>query len=109
MPYNQDLAQRVSTILTNRTDIIEKKMFGGIGYMLHGNMACGIHKQDLVVRVGPRHYYETLSIPFAKPFDITGRPMKGWLMIEPEGCQDNKTLEHLINLGVTFALSLPPK
>jgi len=109
MAYNQDLAERISKLLSNRDDVVEKKMFGGIGYMVQGHMACGVHKQDLVLRVGPEKYGETISQPFTKPFDITGRPMKGWLMVKSEGCFDETRLLHLVNLGVTFALSLPPK
>jgi hypothetical protein len=84
-------------------------MFGGIGYMLHGNMACGVNQDTLIVRVGPDRYEEALSRPHTKVFDMTGRPMRGWIVVTPEGIEEDDKLEQWIQQGVDFALSLPPK
>lgn len=84
-------------------------MFGGIGFMLRGNMACGINKGNLIVRVGPDQYEDVLQLPHAKVFDITGRAMKGWVTIGPKGYKHEADLRAWVQMGVKFALSLPPK
>jgi TfoX/Sxy family transcriptional regulator of competence genes len=109
MAYDEGLGQRVRELLTETPDLVEKKMFGGIGYIVRGNMACGIHKDSLVVRVGPERYQEALAHPHSRPFDITGRPMTGWVMIAPEGCDSEADLSRWVRSGVDFALTLPPK
>ncbi|MCZ7582585.1 MAG: TfoX/Sxy family protein [Deltaproteobacteria bacterium] len=86
-----------------------KKMFGGVGYLLRGNMSVGVHKNDLIVRVGEAAYGDALKKPHARVFDITGRVMKGWVMVAPAGVKDNKILKAWVDLGVKFAASLPPK
>ena len=109
MAYNETLADRIRNLMRELPSFTEKKMFGGIGFMLQGNMACGIQKDEIIVRVGPDKYQETLTKPHAKSFDFTGKPMKGWVMIEAEGCQTDETLKSWVQLGVDFALSLPAK
>jgi TfoX/Sxy family transcriptional regulator of competence genes len=89
--------------------LVEKKMFGGIGYMLQGNMACGVNQDTLIVRVGPDLYEEALSRPHTRVFDMTGRPMKGWVVVAPEGIEEDDDLDQWIQQGVDFALSLPAK
>ena len=84
-------------------------MFGGVGFLLHGNMACGVYKNDLVVRVDPEKSNLLLKKPHAKPFDITGKPMKGWLLVEPEGVNTDKRLSAWVKEGVEFTAALPPK
>jgi TfoX/Sxy family transcriptional regulator of competence genes len=84
-------------------------MFGGIGFLLHGNMACGVHKDNLVVRVDPEKHGVLLKKPHAKPFDLTGKPMKGWLLVEADGCKTEKQLSAWVKEAVEFASSLPPK
>lgn len=108
MPYNEKLAERIRAELSG-IPFVEKKMFGGVGYLLNGNMACGVNKEDLIVRVAPEKFNELLRKPNAKPFDITGRPMKGWLMVEPQGYQTPGKLSEWVREGVEFALTLPPK
>jgi len=88
---------------------IEKKMFGGVGFLVHGNMACGVNKDNLIVRVDPEKHSALLKKPHAKPFDLTGKPMKGWLLVEPDGCKTAKQLSAWVKEGVEFALTLPPK
>ena len=109
MAYDEILALRVQQILGDQSGLVSKKMFGGVGYMLEGNMACGVHKESLIVRVGPDRNDEALAKAHTRPFDITGRPMAGWVMVAPEGCQADTDLEAWVKLGVDFALSLPAK
>ncbi len=109
MAYDEGLAQRIRDVLAGHPALVEKKMFGGVGFMLHGNMACGVNGDDLIVRVGPERYDQALMQPHARPFDFTGRPMKGWVMVGPEGYESDEDLESWVQQGVDFALSLPPK
>ncbi|PWB76659.1 MAG: RNA methyltransferase [Anaerolineales bacterium] len=108
MAYDEKLAKRIRDGLGS-LPFVEKKMFGGVGFLVHGNMACGVHKENMIVRVDPDKHENLLKKPHTRVFDITGRPMKGWLMVEPNGCRTAKQLSHWINEGVTFALTLPPK
>jgi len=108
MAYNLELAKRVQTQLV-RMPFVEKKMFGGVGYLLNGNLACGVIKDGLIVRVDPEKNSEFLEKPHTRPFDMSGRPMKGWLIVEPEGYKTNRQLSSWIKRGVEFALTLPPK
>jgi hypothetical protein len=109
MAYDQGLAQRVRELLEEIPGYQEKKMFGGICFLLHGNMACGIIKDDLIVRVGPAAYSEALRQPAARPFDLTGRAMSGWVMVGPEGCESDYDLNIWVEKGATFARTLPAK
>lgn len=109
MPYDNGLAERIREYISRRDDIIEKKMFGGIAHLLNGNICCGIVGDHLVVRVGPDNYQDALAEDLVSAFDITGRAMRGWVMVAPEGIGDDDDLKGWIERGVTFALSLPPK
>jgi TfoX/Sxy family transcriptional regulator of competence genes len=109
MAYDESLAARVREALGELPGLEEKKMFGGIGYMVLGNMACGVHGSNLIVRVGPADYEAALSEPHTRPFDLTGRAMAGWVYVEPAGCQTGDDLGSWVQRGVDFALSLPPK
>ena len=108
MAYNLKLAERIRSKLGG-IPFIEKKMFGGVGFLLNGNMACGVNKDDLIVRVDPEKDTALLKKPHVRPFDMTGRPMKGWLVVEADGIKTDKQLNTWINEGVEFALTLPPK
>jgi len=108
MAYNEKLAERIRSELSG-IPFVEKKMFGGVGFLIHGNMACGIHQEDMIVRVKPEKHEKLLQKPHAKPFDTMGKPMKGWLMVEPEGCKTKKQMSAWVKEGVEFALTLPPK
>lgn len=88
---------------------MEKKMFGGVGFLLNGNMACGVHKDNLIVRVDPEKHSALLKKAHARPFDITGRPMKGWLLIDADGVKTEKQLSAWVKEGLEFASTLPPK
>jgi hypothetical protein len=109
MAYNEALATKLRQLLDNQPDLVEKKMFGGVGFMLQGNMACGVNKDDLIVRVGPDNYETAVIRPHVRPFDFTGRPMKGWVIVEPDGYAADDDLKSWVDEGVEFALSLPSK
>ncbi|MBN1850639.1 MAG: TfoX/Sxy family protein [Deltaproteobacteria bacterium] len=109
MAYNQQLTERIRDLLKEKPGLSEKKMFGGIGFLTMGNMACGVLNNDLIVRVGPENYNDSLKLPNTRPFDITGRPMKGWVMVSSKGYQTNKDLDAWVERGVTFSLTLPAK
>ena len=108
MAYNIKVAERIRSEL-NGIPFIEKKLFGGVGFLLNGNMACGVNKDDLIVRVDPEKHNALLKKPHVRPFDMTGRPMKGWLVVEADGFKTDKQLNTWIKEGVEFALRLPPK
>ena len=110
MAYNENLAERIRAEVDGLL-VIEKKMFGGVGYMLNGNMACGILGDDMIVRVGLENYDVLLKRKHTKIFTMKGspKPMKGWLMVEPDGYKTSKHLSEWIKIGVEFALTLPPK
>ena len=108
MAYNLKLAERIRDQLDGMP-YVEKKMFGGVGYLLHGNMACGVVKDELIVRIDPQEQPALLKKPHVKLFDMTGRPMKGWLVVEPDGIKTAKQLGTWVSLGIEFSLTLPPK
>ena len=109
MAYNEHLAGRIREVLADRKDLTEKKMFGGLSFILGGNMYCGIVGDDLVVRVGPDSHEKSLAKPHARPMDFTGRSLKGMVYVGPEGQRTDKELTYWLGQGVSFALSLPPK
>ncbi|MGE5251203.1 MAG: TfoX/Sxy family protein [Bacteroidota bacterium] len=109
MAYNLELARRIRERLNSLAGLEEKKMFGGVGFLLGGNMACGVNREDLMVRVHPDRNDELLARPHTRPFDMTGRPMKGWLLVDPAGWQDEGELAGWIREGVDYALTLPSK
>lgn len=111
MPYSQSLASRVRDALTlaRHPYIQEKKMFGGVGFLLNGNMLVGVWKDSLIVRVGSENYPASLREPHVRPFDITGKAMTGWVMVEPEGIDDEQPLRNWIDRGLAFVRELPAK
>ena len=109
MPYNQELDDRVTGAITKMgVSVIQKKMFGGTCNLINGNMMCGVYKDYLILRLGEDHGEKALSRPHTRPFDMTGRPMKGWVMVEQEGLSD-AALEQWLSQSREFAESLPPK
>ena len=109
MAYDEKLADRIRKVLARHKALTERKMFGGIAFMLRGKMCCGVLKNDLVVRVGPEHYEKALSRPHARPMDFTGRPIKGFVFVSSGGYQTDKVLAKWVKQAVDFALSLPRK
>lgn len=109
MAYDQGLAERVRELFADRPGIVEKKMFGGLCWLINGNMAGGVYKEFLIVRVGPDKEAAALVQPHARRFDITGRPMKGWVMVSSEGYEEDEDLARWFGMGIDFAGDLPPK
>ncbi len=109
MAYDETLAQRIRELMADKHSVVEKRMFGGIAFMLRGNMCCGIVSDDLMVRVGPERHEEALAQPHARPMDFTGRPMKGMVYVGLEGLRSDADLNAWLRRGVEFAESLPPK
>ena len=109
MAYDEGLARRVSDALAGVDGVVERKMFGGLAFMVKGNMAAGILGDRLMVRVGADAYDEALSEPHCGPMDFTGRPMRGFVVVEAEGVVSEAGLEEWLGRGVGFALTLPSK
>jgi TfoX/Sxy family transcriptional regulator of competence genes len=109
MAYDEALAQRVRTLLAHQEELRERKMFGGLAFMLRGNMCCGIVGDELMVRVGPERYGAALAQPHARMLDFTGRPMTGMVMVAADGVAADEGLAGWVGQGVTFAASLPAK
>ncbi len=109
MPYNLDLEKKIDRFTGLNWQFEKKKMFGGVGYLLNGNMAFGIHKQSLIIRTTPGRAADLIKTGAADVFDITGRPMKGWLLFSPDNLKSETQLTDLLDLGLDFVKSLPPK
>ena len=109
MAFDEQLATRVREQLKGQRGLVEKKMFGGVAFLIHGNMSVGIHKDELIVRLPPEETEQALKTPGARIFDITGRPMKGWLLVGGAGVKGAASLKKWVQRGVTFASSLPKK
>ena len=109
MAYDEDLAARVRGQLAAERGLAEKAMFGGLAFLLDGNMAVGLSGDELMVRVGPGRSDEALARPHTRPFDMTGRPMKGWILVAPDALGSERELADWVSEGVAFARSLPPK
>ena len=109
MAFDEALAARIHQALARRKSVTEKKMFGGIGFLLNGNMLVGVWKESLIVRLDPDQYEDVLKEPFVKEFDITGRPMKGWVLVESEGVKDDEQLKNWIGRATKFVGKLPEK
>jgi len=109
MAYDESLAQRIRGLLGEMPELVEKKMFGGVGFILSGNMACGVSGEGFIVRVGPAAHQSALAQPNTRVFDLTGRAMSGWIVVDPPGVADNEMLADWVARGVDFARSLPPK
>ena len=109
MAYDEKLAQRVRKILAEQVGLVEKKMFGVVGFMIHGNMACGVRKDRLIVRVGPEGHDAAMAKLHMLPFDITGSAMTGWVMVSADGFATEADLQAWVREGVEFALTLPAK
>jgi TfoX/Sxy family transcriptional regulator of competence genes len=109
MPYNSDLAQLLSKLMMGRSDLEPRKMFGGIVFMLNGNMCFGIWRDFLILRVGDATAAALCKKSFAKIMDMTGKPMRGWVMISKDGWSDEGELKKLIPKAIAFVRTLPAK
>jgi TfoX/Sxy family transcriptional regulator of competence genes len=110
MAYDEQLAQRVRDLLDAQPDVAERKMFGGLAFMVGGHMCCGVIGEELIVRLDPPQAEELrASEPGARPMDFTGRPMRGWLYVAPEAIAEDENLETWVGRAENFASSLPAK
>jgi TfoX/Sxy family transcriptional regulator of competence genes len=108
MAYDEKLAARVRTLLGTRGDVTERTMFGGLTFMVAGHMCCGVNRDELIVRLHPEDAEHALDRLGARPMDLTGRPMRGFVTIHPEGLK-GQALKRWVALAVARAESLPPK
>ncbi len=106
MVYDEKLADRVRKSLKGKKNITEKKMFGGIAFLLGGKMFCGVLKNDLVVRTGEEYYKKALTKPHTRPFDFSGKPSRGFVYVGPGGLKTEKILSEWVNSGIKFVASL---
>lgn len=108
MAYDEHLAERVRSGMADVAGTSEKKMFGGIAFMVHGNMAVGVLNSELMVRAGDA-VDSLLSEPGARPFEMSGKTMNGWLLVDSPSIAEDVDLFRWISVGVDVAMSLPPK
>jgi len=109
MAYDETLAERVRSVLEARPELSERRMFGGIAFMIGGNMAVGVIDDELMVRHDPEDSERMLADPNARPMDFTGKPMRGMLFVDSAGTTEDTDLVAWVELGADFAASLPPK
>jgi TfoX/Sxy family transcriptional regulator of competence genes len=109
MPYSESLASRIREIFGPYNDVTERKMFGGIAFMVKGYMAAGIVGEDLMLRIGENGFEDALKQPHARLMDFTGRPMRGFLFVGAAGITTRKALAAWLEKATTHARSLPPK
>lgn len=109
MAYNEEIANRIKKIVSAWKKTDAKKMFGGVCYLLHGNMFCGVYKDFLILRLGEKGAEEALRSQYARPFDITGRPMKGWVMVDKGGFKSDDEMEALLVEARDFVKTIPAK
>ena len=109
MAYDQELGNRIRTILARKKNISEKNIFGGLSFLVDGKMFCGIIGDKLVVRVGPENYEDALSKPHITPMDFTGKPIKGYVYVEKTGLKRNTGLVFWIESGLTFTRTVKKK
>jgi TfoX/Sxy family transcriptional regulator of competence genes len=109
MAFSETLAERIRQGLARRKNIVEKKMFGGVGFLLNGNMLVGVWKDSLIVRLRPDDTDDALMEPHVRAFDITGRAMKGWVLVDPAGIADDDRLKDWIGRAAKFVATLPAK
>ena len=109
MPYNEEIDARIRKIVTGWENAEAKKMFGGVCHLLNGNMVCGVYKDYLILRLGEKVAAQALKKSYAKPFDITGKPMKGWVMVDGTGFKTDDSLKSWLNKAKIFVKALPVK
>jgi TfoX/Sxy family transcriptional regulator of competence genes len=109
MAFDQRLADRVRELVGDREGFEEKRMFGGVAFLLHGNMCCGVIEDDLICRLGEEAASDALAEPHVRPFDLTGRAMKGWAMVNHAALEDDEQLARWVDEAADFAASLPAK
>lgn len=109
MAFDEQLAGRVRKRLAAQKALTEKRMFGGLAFLVNGNMCCGVHRRELIVRLNPAQTDIALAEPHTRVFDLSGRPIKGWILVEPAGLVDEPALAKWLRFGTNYAASLPEK
>jgi TfoX/Sxy family transcriptional regulator of competence genes len=109
MVYSASLALRMRQSFSQQSGIVEKKMFGGVCFLLHGNMLVGVWKNSLIARIGLAQEQTALCLPHVRKMDITGKPMKGWVLVEPEGLETDTAIQEWIERALQFVATLPRK
>jgi TfoX/Sxy family transcriptional regulator of competence genes len=109
MAYNEILAGQVRMEIGVQPGMREKVMFGGISFLVNGNMACGVIGDELIVRVKPEETQQALSQPHTRVFDMSGKPMRGWIVVMPEGIKSSADLKRWVGQGIEYAATLPKK
>ncbi|MBX3401029.1 MAG: TfoX/Sxy family protein [Gemmataceae bacterium] len=109
MPFSESLAGRIRDTLARKKNIEERRMFGCLCLLLNGNALVGVWKNSLIARLGPVDGEEALLEPHVRQFDITGKPMRNWVVVEPEGVEDDDQLKEWIDRAIKFVGKLPKK
>jgi TfoX/Sxy family transcriptional regulator of competence genes len=109
MAYSKSLTLRIRKILGRRHGVNEKRRFGGVGFLLNGNMCVGIWKNSLITRINPENYEDALNEQNVHEFDVTGRTMRGWVLVEPDGIDSDEQLSDWVRRSVDFVSTLPRK
>lgn len=109
MPYDEQLALRVRGLLQRKRGMTEKKMFGGLAFMIHGNMCVGVAHDSLIVRIGPDAYEAALAEEHVREFDFTGRPMRGWIVVTEAGLVQFAAVKDWTDRAFDFVKTLPAK
>jgi TfoX/Sxy family transcriptional regulator of competence genes len=109
MAFDEALAGRVREMVGASAGVVEKRMFGGVAFLVHGNISVGVHGDELIVRLEPTETDQALREPGARIFDITGRPMQGWLLVASSALESKAALRKWVSKGIAYAQSLPPK
>lgn len=109
MAYDEGLAERIRQVLIDRPTVTEKKMFGGLAFMLNDYMFCGVTNDELMARVGADNYALSLAREHVREMDFTGRSMKGYVYVAPEGLESDQDLAYWVDMCAEFVLTLPPK
>jgi TfoX/Sxy family transcriptional regulator of competence genes len=104
MAFDEELAERVRGVLAARPDVAERRMFGGLTFMVAGRMCCGVHGDELILRLGPEGAEKALRSPHVRPMDFTGRPMRGFVTVRPEGLSGER-LQRWVERAVAFAVA----
>jgi len=109
VPFDQNVADRVRRFLRSKDEATERKMFGGVAFMVRGNMLCAVGKKHLMVRVGLSEYEAALRVPHAHAMRFTGKPMRGYITVDPAGYETSDGLGFWLQKALTFVRTLPPK
>ena len=109
MAFDSHVADRVRAVLDRRNDVVEKRMFGGLAFMVAGHMCCGVIEDRLMARIGPDQYAEALALPYVREMDFTGRPMTGFVYVDEPGFRSEKDLEQWVARCELFIATLSPK